>query len=73
MRVRKRRKVRLHLDGMQSSLEGLLVHKPITSVGHYVLDVPAIVVREDATNSLQDETYRRVLVPAKRVLFFQEA
>ena len=70
MRLRRRRKVRLHIEGMQGSLQGILVGM---WAGHYVLDIPEVIVGEGAgTTSLQGDGFRRVAVPKGRVLFLQE-
>lgn len=50
--------------GMDASLEGVLAH----NFGHtYVLEIPSLVERPDATVSLG----RRVEVPRENVLFWE--
>jgi hypothetical protein len=61
---RGRRYVRLHLEGMEQSLQGVLIG---TTRGHYVLFAPSLLEGPKQTVRLDGH----VEVPAQRVLFVQ--
>lgn len=65
----RRRLVRLHLEGDNPSLEGVLVGWPKWHAGHYVLRLPQLIEATDRTVSLDG---RSVRVPRERVVFCQE-
>lgn len=69
--IRRKRYVRLHLDGMEQSVEGIFVG---FWAGHYVLRETKVVAavagqREVATTTLEGLSAR---FPKARVLFMQE-
>jgi hypothetical protein len=65
----RKRLVRLHLEGSNPSLEGLLVGWPNRNAGHYVLKMAQMIERVDAAVTLDGVAVR---VPRERVVFVQE-
>lgn len=65
MMVRRKRLVRLHLDGDKPSLEGILAGQP---AGHYRLLKPVMLRAAGQSDELDGE----LLVPRERVVFVQE-
>lgn len=63
---RRKRYVRLHLEGTDTSLDGIFVG---FWAGHYVLRTPEALVEQGKTEVLDG---RDVKVPRSRVLFMQE-
>lgn len=66
MLPRRKRHVRLHLEGTETSLEGIFVG---FWAGHYVLRTPEALVEAGKTEMLDGVD---VKVPRPRVLFMQE-
>lgn len=64
--VRRRVRVRVHLVGVEQSLEGVLVAR---RRDHLELAVPRVLVSEDATVSLDEA--RSVVVLRDRVAFYE--
>ena len=62
--MRGKRRVRLHLDGTDASIDGVLLG---CWGGHYVLTLPRVVEAEDRSVPLEG----MVEVPRERVLFVQ--
>lgn len=62
---RRKKHVRLHLEGAQPSVQGIFVG---FWAGHYVLHVPELVENADRSIALDGN----VKVPRSRVLFMQE-
>lgn len=69
--IRRRRLVRLHLEGENPSLEGLLVSPAFAGWldHHYVLELATMHVSGDESYELSG---RRCRVPRERVVFVQE-
>jgi hypothetical protein len=65
----RRKLVRLHLEGNQPSLEGVLVGWPRWHAGHYVLRLAKLIESENLTVTLDGHAVR---VPRERVVFCQE-
>jgi hypothetical protein len=64
--IRRRRLVRLHLEGEQPSVEGVLTG---FWAGHYVLQLARVFETADASHSLEGPSVR---VPRERVVLVQE-
>ena len=63
--IRRKRLLRLHLEGMNESIEGIYVG---VWAGHYVLRAASVLQGPDESRSLEGT----VRVPKTRVLFAQE-
>lgn len=66
--LRRKRMVRLHLDGSNPSIEGLLVGSPFGWADHYVIRTATLVAGEDQSHDLEGHDVR---VPRERVVFLQ--
>lgn len=61
--------MRLHLEGNNPSIEGVLVGWPHFHAGHYVLRMPQLIEAADRSVTLDGLAVR---VPRERVVFCQE-
>ena len=66
MRLKRAKRVRLHLAGHEPSVEGLLV----SGGREYAVAVPQLLIAEGAEPVVLDEA-RLLMVPRDRVLFYE--